>query len=308
MVPTIILLTFNSESTLSKTLRAASQLSDDIFVIDSFSSDSTLEIARMFGAKVLQHPFLSYGAQRNWSIEQVQTTHRWQLHLDADEVMSPGLISEIAALPEDSGISGFLLPRYLRFLGKDLRHGGMSPTWHLRLFPRHSVKCEARLYDQHFYLLEPGKVAKLKNAMVDNIAMTLSEWTVRHNKWADLEAEEQSQERYAAGVQPRLFGSPIERKRFLREMYNLAPLFTRPFGLFFYRYFIRLGLLDGKAGLVFWVLQTFWFRFLIDAKLFEASLHKSDVSSLVAEGMSPVGVTTPAQPVDGSSKLKKERL
>ncbi len=112
----------------------------------------------MYGAKVLQHPFLNYGAQRNWAIEQVLATHRWQLHLDADEVLSPGLVFEIGTLPEDGDVSGFLVPRYLRFLGKDLKHGGMSPTWHLRLFPGNSAKCEARLYDQHFYLLERGAI------------------------------------------------------------------------------------------------------------------------------------------------------
>lgn len=278
MVPTIIILTFNSESTIGETLRAASRLSDDIHVIDSFSSDSTLSIAESFNAKALQHPFVNYGAQRNWAIEQVPAKYRWQLHLDADEVLSSALIDEIAALPEEGKPVGFLLPRYLRFLGRDLKHGGMSPTWHLRLFLSDAARCEARLYDQHFFLRKPGSVSKLHGPLVDNIAMTLSEWTARHNRWADLEVEEHSLDRSAVEVQPKLFGSPIERKRLLRKVYTLAPPFSRPFGLFFYRYFLRLGLLDGKAGFIFWVLQTFWFRFLIDAKLYERNLTSASES------------------------------
>ncbi len=272
MVPTIIVLTFNSQSTIAETLRAASGLSDDIYIIDSFSSDSTLSIAESFSVTILQHPFLNYGAQRNWAIERVTGKYRWQLHLDADELLSNSLVDEIAALPEEVNSIAFLIPRYLRFLGKDLKHGGMSPTWHLRLFLNDAARCEARLYDQHFFLKRPGKALTLRGPMIDNIAMTLSEWTARHNRWADLEVEELSAARTAVEVGPNLFGSAIERKRFFRKIYTAAPAFSRPFGLFFYRYFLRLGILDGKAGLVFWVLQTFWFRFLIDAKLYERSL------------------------------------
>lgn len=272
MVPTIVILSFNSESTISETLRAASRLSDDIHVVDSFSSDSTLAIAESFNAKIVQHPFANYGAQRNWAIEQVPAKYRWQLHLDADEVLSSKLIEEIAQLPEENHSIGFLIPRFLRFLGKQLKHGGMSPTWHLRLFQRDAVRCEARLYDQHFFPRRPGTLTKLHGPMVDNIAMSLSEWTARHNRWADLEVDEHLLQR-STEVQPRFFGSPIERKRFLRKIYTLAPPFTRPFALFFYRYILRFGILDGKAGFIFWVLQTFWFRFLIDAKLYERTLH-----------------------------------
>ncbi len=110
--------------------------------------------------------------------------------------------------------------------------------------------------------------------MVDDIRMSLSEWTVRHNRWADAEVEEQTAAMAGARVQPRLSGNPMERKRYLRGLYNDAPLFVRPYALFFYRYVLRLGFLDGKEGFIFWTLQTFWFRFLIDAKLFEHRLGK----------------------------------
>jgi hypothetical protein len=156
----------------------------------------------------------------------------------------------------------------VKFLGRVMRHGAMSPTWHLRLFRAGCARCEDRKYDQHFYMLS-GEAVQLPGSMIDDIGMSLSEWTARHNRWADSEVAEQLRTSNAPQIRPSLAGNPIEKKRFLREKYNAAPLFLRPFALFFYRYFVRLGFLDGTEGFIFWVLQTFWFRFLIDAKLFE---------------------------------------
>ena len=105
--------------------------------------------------------------------------------------------------------------------------------------------------------------------MIDDVATSLSEWTARHNRWSDSEVDEQAQEAATGRIAGKASGNPIEKKRYWRQKYNSAPLFVRPFALFFYRYFVRLGFLDGTEGFIFWVLQTFWFRFLIDAKLFE---------------------------------------
>ena len=128
MRPSVILLSFNSQDTLAATLSRACQVSDEIFVVDSFSQDGTAELARSFGATVVQHPFEHYGAQRNWAIETLPITRPWQLHLDADEVMDDQLVAAIQALPDQPAHSGYFLPRYVRFLGRVLRHGGMSPT------------------------------------------------------------------------------------------------------------------------------------------------------------------------------------
>jgi glycosyltransferase involved in cell wall biosynthesis len=245
------------------------QLSDDIHIVDSFSKDRTLEIAKSFGAHVTEHAFENYGAQRNWAIDSLTVKYAWQLHLDADERLSPELQQEIAALSEDTDISGFYLPRLMLFLGKPIRHGGMFPTWHLRLFRTGVGRCESRKYDQHFYLTS-GKTAQLtRGYMTDDIRMPLSEWTVRHNRWSDAEVEEQIEQASTDRIQGKLSGNPVQRKRYLRGLYDGAPLFVRPFLLFFYRYFLRLGFLDGTTGFVFFVLQTFWFRFLVDAKLYE---------------------------------------
>ncbi len=268
MRPTVILLSFNSEKTLGATLDSARRVSDEIFVVDSYSSDNTVDLARSYGAIVVQHPFEHYGAQRNWAIDHLPISANWQLHLDADEVMDEELIGVITELPDDSVHAGYFVPRYLRFLGRVLRHGGMSPTWHLRLFRTGLGRCEDRNYDQHFMLLS-GTTGQLAGSMIDDIQMSLSEWTARHNRWADSEVAEFKSESKAGRLQPDLRGNPAQRKRFLRQKYDKLPLFIRPFALFTYRYFFRLGFLDGTEGLIFWVLQTFWFRFLVDAKIWE---------------------------------------
>lgn len=268
MRPTVILLTFNSERTLAATLESARRIAGEIFVVDSFSQDGTVQLARSYGATVVQHPFEHYGAQRNWAIDNLPIAQPWQLHLDADEWMDDQLVGAIQALPEEPGYAGYFLPRYLRFLGRVLRHGGMSPTWHLRLFRTGAGRCEERKYDQHF-LLESGTSGRLPGMMIDDILMPLSEWTARHNRWADGEVDELESREVSRRVQPDAHGDPAQRKRFLRQKYNQMPLFFRPFALFVYRYFIRLGFLDGTEGFIFWVLQTFWFRFLVDAKIWE---------------------------------------
>jgi len=268
MRPSVIVLAFNSEGTLGATLRRARLVSDELFVVDSGSTDGTAKLARSLGATVVEHPFEHYGAQRNWAIDNLPITRLWQLHLDADEVIDDKLVAAILALPEDPEHSGYFLARYVRFLGRVLRHGGMSPTWHLRLFRTGEGRCEERIYDQH-YILESGTSGELAGIMVDDIGMSLTEWTARHNRWADGEVAEQDAKQTGGRLQPDARGNPAQRKRFLREKYNKLPLFIRPFGLLVYRYFFRLGFLDGTEGFIFWILQTFWFRFLVDAKIWE---------------------------------------
>lgn len=266
--PTAILLSFNSEESLGNTLDRVRMVSDEIFVVDSFSKDGTAALARSKGAIVVEHAFEHYGAQRNWAIDNLPVTGAWQLHLDADELMDDELVASIRNLADESPHSGYFLPRYVRFLGRTMRHGGMSPTWHLRLFRSGAGRCEDRKYDQHFILLK-GTSGQLSGAVIDDIRMPLTEWTARHNRWADGEVAELHAEAASDRVVPDARGNPAERKRFLRKKYNQLPLFVRPFLLFGYRYFLRLGFLDGIPGLIFWVLQTFWFRFLIDAKIWE---------------------------------------
>lgn len=265
----IIVLTFNSEQTIGPTLAAARQVSDDVHVVDSFSSDATLEIARSHGAHIVQHPFENYGAQRNWAIQNLDLKYGWQLHLDADEYLGPALIAEIndlkTRLPEK--IDGFFIPRMTRFMGRELRFGGYYPIWHMRLFRNGKGRCEQRRYDQHFYV--EGQTARLHHPMIDDNRMPITEWTARHNHWADEEARELLEPTLTGVVAGRWKGNAVEKKRALRGYYYRLPLLLRPALFFIYRYFIRLGFLDGKPGLIYCTLQTFWFRFLVDSKLLE---------------------------------------
>ncbi len=277
MTLSVVILSRDSEATIGATLASAAFVSDDIHVVDSGSNDNTLAIVKATGAKLYHHPFENYGAQRNWAIANVAIVHPWELHLDADERLSEPLVAAILKL-KAGGFAGpqvgYFIPRLMMFLGHPIRHGGMYPIWHMRLFKRGHGRCEDRRYDQHFYV--DGPAGRLPYPMIDDVRMKLSEWTARHNNWADAEAEELRRGTAGPGViAPRLTGgTPVQQKRALRAGYNSAPRFLRAFLLFFYRYVLRLGFLDGKAGLIFFVLQTFWFRFLIDAKLYEAEIEK----------------------------------
>ena len=233
MRPSIIILTFNSEATIGATLQSVEAISDDIHIVDSFSSDMTLEIVRRFGARLIQRPFTTYAEQRNWAIENLPIQYSWQLHLDADERLSKGLIEEIRKLPDSPEIDGFLIPRLTYFLGHAIRHGGHYPVFHMRLFRNGAAIVENKLYDQHFIL--HGVSQRLRNPMIDDIRLTLREWTERHNRWADLEAENVTAGSPAGQTVAATIRDPIGRRRAFRDLYYRLPLGLRPFLLFIYR-------------------------------------------------------------------------
>lgn len=270
----VIILTYNSEATIKKTLERAFLVTDDIHVVDSFSEDSTCDIARTMGANLISHEFENYGIQRRWASANLPLKYDWELHLDADEWLSDELTAEINLLQTKfpRGIDGYAMPRLTVFLGREIRHGGQFPIWHLRLFKRGKGRCEDREYDQHFIV--DGVVRKLRGEFVDDMRMSLSEWTRRHNTWSDAEVRELS-----AGTGHYTLSGPLSRRRAMRKAYYYLPALLRPAVLFFYKYFFRLGFLDGVPGLIFFVLQTFWFRFLVDAKLLEIQNSAERIST-----------------------------
>jgi glycosyltransferase involved in cell wall biosynthesis len=261
----VIVLTFNEETNLPECLASLTGLDCSVFVVDSGSTDRTMEIASASGVSMWSHCFTNYAAQRNWAQENLPLATDWILHLDADERLTPDLVQEINdSVRAGTPASGFLLRKRTIFLGKWIRHGGHYPSYHLRLFRRGSGRCEERLYDQHF--LVDGQVAKLKHDYVDVVASSLETWTLRHVRWAKAEARElDSQAAPRRQVSANLLGNAIQRRRWLRLYgYERFPLFFRSFFYFLYRYFLRLGFLDGTRGLVFHFLQGCWFRFLVD--------------------------------------------
>ena len=267
----VIILTYNEEDNLPACLESLKGLDCEIFVVDSGSTDRTIEIAREAGAKVVGHPFSYYGAQRNWAQKNLAIQTDWVLHLDADERLTPDLVAEIKqALREvPADLSGFLLCKRTIFMNRWISHGGHYPSYHLRLFRKEHGVCEERLYDQHFVV--KGKTTQLKNDYIDILTSDLTTWTLRHTRWAELEAQEALRgSNGGPRVHGRLFGSPIEKRRWLREtLYARSPLFLRAFFYWFYRYFLRLGFIDGREGFIFHFLQGFWYRFLVDAKIYE---------------------------------------
>ena len=270
-----IVLTYNEEVNLPACLESLSGLDCELFIVDSGSTDRTLEIARAGGAKIFEHPFENYAAQRNWAQQNLPLRAAWVLHLDADERLTPALIAEInSKLAEPAvAVNGFLLRKRTIFMGRWIRHGGHYPSYHLRLFRKDQGACEDRLYDQHFVI--EGAVAALAGDYLDVVASSVHTWTLRHARWARLEAREMMSppsEGRRVKSDPR--GSPIERKRWLREgVYARAPLFVRPFLYWLYRYVLRLGFLDGIEGLIFHFLQGCWYRFLIDCEIREQCRH-----------------------------------
>lgn len=278
----VIILTYNEEANLPANLESLAGLMCELFVVDSGSTDRTREIAGEKRALVIEHPFDNYAAQRNWALQNLPIRTDWILNLDADERLTPELVSEINETLGSplQDVDGFLLRKRTTFMGRWIKHGGHYPSYHLRLFRRGRGRCEDRLYDQHF--LVDGAIRQLKNDYLDVLTSDISTWTLRHARWAESEArqimaQEANGDDAGDRVRSSFRGNPIERRRWLRDgPYGRAPLFLRAFLYWFYRYFLRLGFLDGKEGLIFHFLQGCWFRFLVDAKLYEFQQRQSE--------------------------------
>lgn len=225
------------------------------------------------GITYAEHEFISYHDKRNWAQRNNPFKTEWVLHLDADESLTPELIAWLMnKFPVmKQNFDGFMFSRKTLFLDKFIRFGGQYPNFHLRLFKAKMGYVEDKAYDNH-WVLPGGNIKTIHNAdIINKVASNLNEFTISHNKWATKQTIEFLLNKQNSGeVNPKLFGNPIERKRwFKNNIFQKSPLFLRGFAYFLYRYIIKLGFLDGKEGLIFFVLQTFWFRFLVDAKVYE---------------------------------------
>ncbi len=275
-----IVLTFNEEHNIAACLESIVGTVAEIFIVDSGSTDRTLEIVRRYSPNIAEHPFHSYSLQRNWAQAVLPLAHDWVLHIDADERMSDELIESMNTFfgsGEADEHSAAMFSRRALFLGRSIRHGGHYPTYHARLFRRRCGRCEDRLYDQHF--LVDGPIARLHGDLIEVVALDLDSWSTKHVRWAGIEAREMglSSTGQRQQIEPRFLGNPIERRRWLRRrLYGNSPPFLRAVTYFLYRYFVRLGFLDGWEGLIFHVLQGFWYRFYIDAKIWEARKQAGD--------------------------------
>jgi len=283
----VVVLSFNCAASIEPTIQAAQRLDPRPFVVDSHSTDDTAARCRALGCEVVQRPFVHYADQRNWAIAQVGPWSRWQLHLDADEVLDDEAVAAIErVLDQDREGVAYLIRRVDHFMGRRLRFSGLNP-WHLRLFRSGTAVCENRLYDQHFVATVPTQC--LAGCLHDRNHQSLADWTARHNRWSDLEAQEilrglgragvaktaesaESTQAPAVRLRARWRGDPRERTRWLKRLYYRTPAGWRALAYFAHRYLLRGGLLDGREGFYFAFLQALWFRLLVDAKVHEA-LH-----------------------------------
>lgn len=267
---TAIILTFNEEQNISKCLDSIVNIVDQIIVVDSYSKDSTKSICLKYNVDFIEHEFINYSNQRNWALQLSQIKHDWVLNLDADHQITSELRNTLNTIfsKDNSDVNGYLTSRRTVFMNKWIRWGGHYPTYHCILFRKQFGECEDKLYDQHF--LVHGKLKIIKGDVLDVFTESINEFIVKHLKWAELEAEYQNNIiKNQNIVKGNIIGNPIQKRRILKSYYEGLPLFIRPFLYFFIRYFFKLGFLDGTRGLIFHFLQGFWFRFMIDVKIFE---------------------------------------
>lgn len=265
----VIVLTYNDEGQIEHCLGSVAGLTDDIVVVDSFSSDGTAEICRANGARFFQHKFVNQALQFNWALDNIPLNYDWVLRLDSDEIVPAGLVEEMRARVDRESVAGYYMNRRMYWMNRWLKHGRMYPHYILRLFKRGCARYEERT-EEHLVLT--GEAGYLKHDFLeDNRKNTLDYFTEKHLKTAAGEvAEVLSGIEEGEGIEPRLFGRKVNRTRWLKlRLYNRSPLFARGLLYFLYRYVLCLGFLDGRPGLIFHVLQGFWYRFYIDARLFE---------------------------------------
>ncbi len=268
----VIMLTFNEERHIRRALDNSFKFAKDVFVIDSFSTDRTVEIAESMGAKVYQHKWENYSKQFAWGLQNLPITTEWVWRQDADEYLTDDLIREIyETLPHNSGnINGYTAPCLRMFMGKYIKHG-IVPLILLRLFRLKFASIENKMMDEHI-LLQEGLVGTLKYPFYDDSLMTLTEWTEKHNGYATRESIDLLFTEYCLGVDNGVSscsGSNAASVRKNKLRYIKLPLFFRCFLFFVYRYIFKLGFLDGKEGFLWHFLQGFWYRVLADAKVYE---------------------------------------
>lgn len=262
-----IILTKNEERDLPGCLDSLGGLASEVYVVDSGSTDRTIEIARACGAKVLTHEFVNHASQFNWALDRIGTSAAWILRIDADERLSDELRDEIRRRLPSFGpeVVGVLVPLRTRFLGRALRWGATYPVWLLRLWRNGRGRCEDTWMDEHI-LLDTGEVRRLHGNLIHEIPKSLSEWTRKHIWYAERECQDILE---GQTPDPRLTGQARLNRLLKHKLYLRLPPFYRAFLYWFYRYFVRMGLLDGKAGLIYHFLQAFWYRFFVDAMLHE---------------------------------------
>lgn len=262
---TIIIPTYNEEINIVDCIASLKGINCDIYVLDSYSQDKTKQLAEEMNASVIQGEWHNFSEKMNWSLRHAPIKTQWVMRLDADERVTPKLreFLQMNRL-DDSTCNAYAIKRRFVFMGKLFSFGGLGSLWDIRIWKHGYVTMESRLLDEH--MIVNGELKRLNLEIIDHNNKPIHEWITKHNGYASSEAK--------SYLVPSVIDGKSEIsakiKRFLKNsIYYKTPLFVRPFGNFVYRYIFLLGFLDGTQGFIFHVLHSFWYRFLVDVKIFE---------------------------------------
>lgn len=266
---TTIILTFNEEKNIANAINSIKNLSKRIIVVDSYSTDKTVEIAKSLGAEVIQHPFENQAKQFIYAIDYLMINTQWIMRLDADEMISIDAVKEIEDIcltNKNTDINGIVVRFEVNFLGKKLRHGGIYPFRKMIVYKKDKGYMEDRAMDEHIVLKE-GKSIELKHDSYHRDYKDLNAWIDKHNKYSSREVKDYF---LNTNLESKQLNKSAKIKRFIKfNIYYKLPLGTRAHLYYLYRYYFKMGFLDGKEGKIFAFMQAYWYRFLVDAKIFE---------------------------------------
>jgi glycosyltransferase involved in cell wall biosynthesis len=273
---TFLILTYNEEQNLPRLLNSIKDLKADTYVLDSGSVDRTLEICSQAGIQLKYHKFENHPKQWHQALKEFNIRTPWVIGLDADQHLTPELFKMLSEFDNEKylDIDGIYFNRKNIFKGKWIRYGGYYPFYLLKMFRHHVGYSDLNESMDHRFLV-PGKTIIWKHAHLieENLKENqISFWISKHNTYSDLLGNEGNQRMEHKKLQPskaKPFGSPNERKAWLKYIWARLPRYVRPFLYFGYRFILRLGFLDGRTGILFHFLQGFWFRLIVDIKIEE---------------------------------------
>jgi glycosyltransferase involved in cell wall biosynthesis len=259
----VVILTFNEETNLPAALDSVRGWAREVFVVDSYSTDRTVDIgleARAEGVVVVQHAFENYSKQWNWALAHLPISAGWVLKLDADERLTGAFKQEVSGLIRTAHdtLEGVYFRRQVVFMGKPLRWGAMTENYDLRMWRTGRAVFEDRPVNEHAVVR--GATAQLRSLVEHHTMKSVAHWLDKHNRYSSLEARCLIEGNVTGGITPRLFGKPDQRRMWLRRLYLRAP--ARSLLYFLYRYVVRFGFLDGRVGFAYCFLHASYFYWL----------------------------------------------
>jgi len=256
----------------------------EVYVIDSQSTDATVEIAQSYGAHVVQFHYRGgWPKKRQWAMESLPLAHDWIFLVDADEALTPELAQEIKIAIQNPDCNGYYITLRMFFLGRELRHCGANFD-KLSLFRRGKGRYECRLKEQdqsmadmeiHEHVVVEGRAERLRNPLIHYNVESLSRYIQKHDEYSNWEARV-LQQGQSSELPAKCFGTQAQRRRWLKKKLYAIP--GSPVLLFFYRYLVRLGFLDGVPGLIYCAFQSVQ-MFHTKAKIVERKINERKTSA-----------------------------